>query len=276
MRIDAHHHFWRPARGDYGWLEKSPAAIVRDFLPEDLEPLLEAAGVRRTILVQAAPSEAETSFLLDLAARAPFVAGVVGWVDFDAPDAPERIRVMAGWPMLRGLRPMVHDIADDDWLARPGLDAAFETMIEMGLCLDALVRPRHLGVLRERLRRSPRLKVVIDHGAKPDIAGADIADWRENMQSIAAGSRAFCKLSGLVTEAAADWRDEDLQPYVDVLVAAFGPRRLMWGSDWPVLNLAGDYVGWSQTTDRLLAALSADDLAWVRGRSAAEFYGVVA
>lgn len=274
MRIDAHQHFWRPARGDYGWLDQSPAAIVRDFLPEDLAPLMQGARIDRTILVQAAPSEAETTFLLDLAARTPFVAGVVGWIDFEAPDAVQRVRAAGRRPGLLGLRPMVQDLPDDVWLARADLDPVFTAMAETGLRLDALVRPRHLAALAERLRRTPDLEVVIDHAAKPDIAGGEIAGWRRDITAIAAQSRACCKLSGLATEAAPGWGDEDLRPYVEAVVAAFGPRRLMWGSDWPVLNLAGDYLTWSRCADRLLAGLSADDLAWIWGRTAAHFYGV--
>lgn len=277
MRVDAHHHFWRPGRGDYGWLDQAPTEIVRDFLPEDLAPLARDAGVERTVLVQAAPSEAETTFLLDLAARTPFVAGVVGWTDFEAEDAVIRVREAARRPGLLGLRPMVQDIADDGWLARPELDPVFEAMADGGLRFDALVKPRHLPALRQRLGRHSGLKVVIDHGAKPDIAGGcGFAAWRDAMQGLAAETDACCKLSGLATEAAPGWRDDDLRPYVDVLISAFGPSRLMWGSDWPVLNLNGDYLEWSRAADRLLAGLSSEDQARVRGGTAADFYGVTA
>lgn len=277
MRIDAHHHFWRPARGDYGWLDQAPAAIVRDFLPEDLTPLVRAAGIERTILVQAAPSAAETTFLLELAARTPVVAGVVGWTDFEGPDAVIRVREAARRPGLLGLRPMVQDIEDERWLALPDLDPVFEAMADAGLRFDALVKPRHLPALRARIARHSGLRVVIDHGAKPDVAGGrGFVAWRDAMQALAAETEAFCKLSGLATEAAPGWRDEDLRPYVDVLIEAFSPSRLMWGSDWPVLNLNGDYLAWSRAADRLLAGLSPEDQARVRGGTAAEFYGVTA
>lgn len=273
MRIDAHQHFWRPARGDYGWLEHAPAAIVRDFMPDDLAPLLAARAIDRTILVQAAPSEAETDFLLGLAAQTGFVAGVVGWIDFEAPDAAERARAAAARPRLLGLRPMVQDIADAGWMARADLDPVFDAIVETGLRFDALVRPANLAALGRRIARHPGLRVVIDHGAKPDIAGGELAGWREAMRVLAA-TGAYCKLSGLATEAAPGWRPADLQPYADVLIEAFGPSRLMWGSDWPVLNLNGDYPGWSDAADALLAGLSAEDRACVRGGTAAEFYGV--
>ncbi|MDZ4373004.1 MAG: amidohydrolase family protein [Phenylobacterium sp.] len=276
MRIDAHHHFWRPARGDYGWLEQAPSTIVRDFLPGDLAPLLAARGIDRTILVQAAPSEAETHFLLDLAAETPFVAGVVGWVDFEAPDAALRVRAAAARPGLVGLRPMVQDLADDAWLARSELDPVFEALVETGLRFDALVRPRQLPALLKRIARNPQLKVVIDHGAKPEIASGPFAAfeaWGRAMRGLAE-TGAYCKLSGLVTEASEDWRVDDLRPYADLLIKAFGPGRLMWGSDWPVLNLNGDYLAWSDAADRLMEGLSADDRGRVRGGAAAEFYGV--
>lgn len=273
MRIDAHHHFWRPARGDYGWLERAPAAIVRDFMPDDLAPHLAAGAIDRTILVQAAPSEAETDFLLELAAQTGFVAGVVGWIDFEAPNAVDRVRAAAARPRLLGLRPMVQDIADAGWLARADLDPVFDAIVETGLRFDALVRPANLAALGRRIARHPGLRVVIDHGAKPDIAGGELAGWREAMRALAAMG-AYCKLSGLATEAAPGWRPADLRPYADVLIEAFGPSRLMWGSDWPVLNLNGDYAAWSEAADALLAGLSADDQARVRGGTAAEFYGV--
>jgi len=273
VRVDAHQHFWRPARGDYGWLEAAPPAIAREVLPDELAPLLAARGIDRTILVQAAPSEAETDFLLELAAHTPFVAGVVGWVDFEAPDAVERVRDAASRPALLGLRPMVQDIADDGWLARPDLDPVFDAVVAADLRFDALVLPRQLPALSARIARTPSLRVVIDHGAKPDIAGGGLAGWREAMRGLAE-TGAYCKLSGLVTEAARGWRPADLQPYSDVLIEAFGPARLMWGSDWPVLNLNGDYLGWSDAADVLLAGLSEADQARIRGGTAAEFYGV--
>ncbi|MGA0607376.1 amidohydrolase family protein [Phenylobacterium sp. VNQ135] len=274
MRIDAHQHFWRPARGDYGWLDDAPSSIVRDVLPADLAPLLAATKMDRTILVQAAPSEAETTFLLGLMATAPFVAGVVGWIDFEAEDAAARVRAASERTGLVGLRPMVQDLADDRWLARGDLDPVFDALEETGLCFDALVRPRHLPALYERMRRHPRLRAVIDHGAKPDIAGGALTAWRSWIACIADETKACCKLSGLVTEAAPGWDDAVLRPYVDVLVEAFGAERLMWGSDWPVLNLNGDYLAWSAAADRLLAGLSPADLARVRGGTAAAFYGV--
>ncbi len=275
IRIDAHQHFWRIDRGDYGWLtQKDHPKIARDFVPTDLLPLLAAAKIDRTVLVQAAPSEAETQFLLGLAEAAPFIAGVVGWTDFEAPDVVLRIARLAAQPRLLGLRPMVQDIADDEWLLRPGLAKAFEAMRRGGLRLDALVRPRHLPALAEFLERHPDLPVVIDHGAKPDIARAGLDMWATYVRHIAKASKAYCKLSGLAGEAGPGWSAPTLKLYVDVLLESFGPGRLMWGSDWPVLNEAGDYAQWLAACETLTRHLSPSDRQAIFGGTAATFYGI--
>jgi len=275
MRIDAHQHFWRMDRGDYGWL--TPAAhpkIAHDFLPADLEPLLSAAKIDKTILVQAAPAEAETAFLLDLADRSPLVAGVVGWVDFDASDAPSRVARIAGKGKLVGLRPMMQDLPDDEWMLHPERARVVDAMVRGDLCFDALVKPRHLPALAEFLDRHPDLSVVIDHGAKPDIARGGLDLWSTYIRHIAKNSTAFCKLSGLATEAGPGWSADVLRPYVDVLLDSFGASRLMWGSDWPVLLEAGDYERWLDAATLLTSGLSAEDRALIFGGTAATFYGI--
>ena len=274
MRIDAHHHFWRLDRGDYGWLSPDLAALYRDYLPADMAPLLARARIDRTILVQAAPTEAETDFLLGLADQTDDIAGVVGWTDFEAPDAAHRIAALAARPGLVGLRPMIQDIAADDWMLSPAVAPALRAMAEEGPTFDALVMPPHLTILREFIARNPALDVVIDHAAKPDIAAGEIDDWARNMRRLGRETRAACKLSGLATEAAPGWTADTLRPYVDVLLEAFGAYRLMWGSDWPVLNLNGDYARWLDAAEQLTAGLSADEREAVFGRTAAVFYGV--
>ena len=275
MRVDAHQHFWRIARGDYGWL--TPAdhpKIARDFLPPDLSPLLAAGRIDKTVLVQAAPSEAETQFLLELAAATPFVAGVVGWTDLEAPDAAARIARACAEPKLLGLRPMVQDIADDEWLLRPELARAFDAMARGDLCFDALVKPRHLPALAEFLERYPDLPVVIDHAAKPDIAHSGLDLWATYIRHIAKSTKAFCKLSGLATEAGPGWSAATLKLYVDVLLESFGPTRLMWGSDWPVLNEAGDYAQWLAVAEVLTKHLSSTDREAIFGGTAVKFYAI--
>jgi len=272
MQIDAHQHFWRLSRGDYGWLTPELRPIYRDFTPGDLRPLTAAAGVERTVLVQAAPTEAETGFLLELAENEPFVAGVVGWIDFEAPDAALRIAALAARPKLIGLRPMMQDIADDRWMLRAALSPALHAMTEEGLAFDALVLPRHLPILREFARRYPGLDIVIDHAAKPDIAAGALDDWARDIGAIAGETRLVCKLSGLITEAGPGWSAEQLRPYVEVLLEAFGADRLMWGSDWPVVNLAGSYASWRTASETLLASCSNDERAAIFGQTASVFY----
>jgi L-fuconolactonase len=274
MRIDAHHHFWRIERGDYGWLSPASRPIYRDFLPRDLAPTLRQHGIGQTILVQAAPSEDETHFLLDIAARTPFVAGVVGWVDFEADDVTQRIASLASSPWLKGLRPMIQDIADPRWMLNRGLTSGFNAMADHGLTFDALVKPEHLLPLCEFLTHYPSLRVVVDHGAKPNIKGGAFREWADAMRSIAAGSGAFCKLSGLATEASPGWSDAVLAPYMDLLLDAFGAERLMWGSDWPVLMINGDYDRWVGCVENWSAALPNADRAAIWGETAARFYGL--
>jgi len=271
-RIDAHQHFWRIARGDYAWLTPALGAIHRDFDPDDLAPHLAAHKIAATILVQAAPTPAETAFLLDLADQTAFVAGVVGWTDLAAPDAAAAIAALAANPLLVGLRPMVQDIDDDDWLARPELAPAFEAMIAHRLVFDALVKPRHLRRLIAVLERHPELPVVVDHAAKPAIGSGSDAAWRSDLAAVAQFPEVACKLSGLVTEAPANWTVDDLRPCAEHLLACFGPERLIWGSDWPVVDLAADYGSWLSTAGQLMAGLDATAQSLVFGGNAAGMY----
>lgn len=271
-RIDAHQHFWRMARGDYGWLTPALGVIYRDFGPEDLAPYLADHGIDASILVQAAPTEAESAFLLDIADTTPFVAGVVGWTEFTAPAAAAAIARLASHPLLVGLRPMVQDIVDDDWLAAPQLAPAFEAMVAHRLVFDALLKPRHLRRLIPVLERHPQLRVVVDHAAKPAIVSGDDATWRDDIAAVAQFPDVACKLSGLVTEAPAHWTIDDIRPYTDHLLACFGPERLIWGSDWPVVTLAADYGRWITTAEQLMAGLDISARSQVFGGNAAAMY----
>ncbi|SFR54117.1 amidohydrolase family protein [Litoreibacter janthinus] len=253
MIIDAHQHFWQLDRGDYGWLTPELEPLYRDFMPDDLAPHLDRHGIDGTILVQAAPTPAETEFLLEIAQRTPFVLGVVGWTDFSAASAPDDIARLAKHPKLVGLRPMIQDIADDDWMLRPDLAPAFDAMTRHGLTFDALVLPRHLSRMRQLLSRHPNLRTVIDHAAKPEIATGQFDKWANDMSALAKESRAFCKLSGLLTEAGNDWTTADVAPYVAHVLESFGPERLVWGSDWPVLTLAASYGQWIEIAQSLIS-----------------------
>ena len=247
--------------------------IHRDYGLDDLRPLL--GDVTASVLVQAAPTEAETRFMLDTArASAGLVRAVVGWVDLASSSAPERVMAAAGEaPLLRGLRPMLQDIQDTDWVlrdeVRPGLDA----MERAGLRLDLLVQPRYLPLIPRLADRHPGLPLVVDHAAKPRIADRAWEPWASDIARVARETPAFCKLSGLVTEAAPDWTVDDLRRYADHLLEQFGPARLLWGSDWPVVCLAGGYVHWREATEALLAGLADAERDAVLGGTAARFYG---
>ncbi|WP_170330437.1 amidohydrolase family protein [Ruegeria arenilitoris] len=274
MRIDAHQHFWALARGDYGWLTPELTVIYRDFTPDDLAPLIKAAGIEGTVLVQAAPTIAETEYMLSLADQTPFIKGVVGWVDFKAADAPAQIEALSAHPALVGLRPMIQDIPDPNWMLGNALTPAFDAVQRHDLTFDALTQPQHLGPLRQLLALHPQMRVVIDHGSKPLIRDGVISGWAEDMAALASDTDAWCKLSGLVTEAAPDWTTDDLRPYVDHLLDTFGPSRLIWGSDWPVCTLASSYQRWLDTTDELLSALTETERKAVLGGNATRAYNL--
>ncbi len=274
MRIDAHQHFWALTRGDYGWLTPDLGTIYRDFTPDDLSPLLAAAEIDGTVLVQAAPTVAETKFMLSLADQNAFIKGVVGWVDFEAAGAPTQIAALAAHPALVGLRPMIQNIANPLWMLSDALTPAFNAVQRHDLTFDALTLPHHLGPLRQLLERHPDMRVIIDHGSKPLIKDAILGDWSDNMAAIARDTSAWCKLSGLVTEAAADWTIEHLRPYVDHLLSTFGPSRLIWGSDWPVCTLASSYERWLDTTNMLLSQLSIAERQAIMGGNAARAYNL--
>jgi L-fuconolactonase len=271
--IDAHQHFWRLDRGDYGWLTPAVGPIYRDCLPEHLAPKLARTGVTATVLVQAAPTIAETRYLLRLAREHAFVAGVVGWADFESSAVADDIAELAASSKLVGLRPMIQDIPDVEWMMTPELAPAYEAMAEHGLVFDALVRPEHLPVLLRLHDRHPDLTMVLDHGAKPNLRGGDIADWKRDIAELAVSTNMVCKLSGLVTEAGSIER-RALAPCVDHLLECFGPQRLMWGSDWPVCELVCSYEDWHATTGQLLASLSPEHRAMIFAETALTTYGI--
>ena len=274
--IDAHQHYWQPSRGDYGWLSRAPATLQRPFLPQDLRATRRAAGVSATVLVQAAPSEAETRYLFDLARLDPDVVGVVGWVDLCAPDVEARIDALAsdGDGLLRGLRPMAQDIADPDWLAEPALDRAFEHLQLRGLCFDALVTPRQLPALYRRLRRHPGLQAVLDHAAKPPLDMGSAAHWRKWLARLAELPHLHCKLSGLLTLLPPGADPQRIEPTVAELFERFGAERLMWGSDWPVLTTHADYADWLSQARQLARRFAPDHQTEVFAGTAERFYGL--
>ena len=272
MIVDAHFHCWRLARGDYGWLTPALAPIYRNVAIADWRAQATPCGVQGGVLVQAAPTEAETDFLLAQAAADAAVLGVVGWVDLLASDAPQRIARLAARPKLKALRTMLHDLPDPAWVLQPALAPALRALVEHGLAFDALVRPAHLGVLHALCRRHPDLRVVIDHGAKPDIAAGAWQPWADDLARLADDTQAVCKLSGLLTEAGPQPPPGAAQRWAAWMLGRFGALRVLWGSDWPVLELATPYARWWADTQALLAALDPAARAAVLGGNAQRVY----
>lgn len=274
MRVDAHQHYWQPLRGDYGWMPPDNPILNRVYAPRDMAPLLAAHQIDATVLVQAAPTVAETEYMLGLADGSDSVAGVVGWVDFENPEQRAVLDRLAGHPKFKGVRPMIQDIPDDDWMLRADVQWGYQALCDLDLSFDALGFPRHLGNFLTLLERYPQMRVVVDHCMKPQICdhSADrFAHWAQGMTRIAA-TGAYCKLSGLVTEARPDWTIDDLRPYGQHVLETFGPERVMWGSDWPVCRLAAEYDRWIEVAEALTQGLSAAERARVFGGTAVDFY----
>lgn len=273
--VDAHQHYWNPARGDYAWMPPDHPILSRVYGPGDLQSPLEAAGMGHTVLVQAAETIEETEYLLGIADATPSVAGVVGWVDFENTDHRAQLERLARHPKFKGVRPMIQDIADIDWMLREDVQWAYDAVTDLDLAFDALGFPHHLDNFLTVFCRYPKMRVVVDHCMKPQIGAhteARFTYWAEQMTRIAAETSAFCKFSGIITEAGEDWSLEALRPYSEHVLQAFGPNRVMWGSDWPVCRLRGEYGVWHAAAQALTTHLSVVDQAKVFGETAALFY----
>ncbi|MBT8397498.1 MAG: amidohydrolase family protein [Gemmatimonadetes bacterium] len=274
MRIDAHQHFWRfdPVRDS--WITEEMGVIRRDFLPEDLAPLLTEAGVEGCVAVQADPSENETAFLLRLAEENPFILGVVGWVDLLAPNLAERLEHFSRFDRLRGIR-HIGQVESDHFFARGDVVHRIGMLTDFGLTYDILLYPRHLPAALSMVRRLPDQRFVVDHMAKPLIKDKEIEPWAAHIRELAAHPNVWCKVSGLVTEADwTGWRPMDMRPYLEVVFEAFGPDRLMVGSDWPVCLLAAQYHEVWQLVEEYAADLSEANRQKLFGGNAARFYGL--
>ena len=272
--IDSHQHFWALARGDYAWITPELSVLNRDYGPKELADHLNACGIDKTITVQAAPTIEETHYLLSLAGEHDYIAAVIGWVDLESPQAANDIALLAAHPKLKGIRPMARDYRGSDWLSDPILDPALEALTKHGLRFEALAKEPHLASLAAMMDRHRDLPVVINHGAKPDIRSGWSAAWADAVAELAEHTSAYCKFSGLVTETDEPDCIDDIAPVFDHLHKCFGAERLMWGSDWPVLNLVCTYEDWLSMTMQLLEPLSQADRFRIMGGNAAEFYGL--
>lgn len=276
VRIDAHQHFWNPARGDYDWMPPDDPVLARRYGPDDLAPELAAHGIGHMVLVQAAATVQETEYMLGLADATPHVAAVVGWIDFEKPSDLHHLRRLAKHPRFVGVRPMIQDIPDDDWMLRDDVQWAFRAVCDLGLTFDALGFPRHLANFHTILTRYPEMRVVVDHCMKPQIrdhSDRTFRHWADGISRLA-DAGAHCKFSALVTEANPDWTVADLAPYTDHVFRAFGAERVMWGSDWPVVRLRCEYADWRAAAEALTAGLSEGDRAHIYGGTASAFYGL--
>jgi L-fuconolactonase len=270
VKIDAHQHFWNPARGDYGWMYSDGAApLRRSIMPEDLTTHLKTNGIDKTVLVQAAPTVNETEYMLGLADATDFVAKVVGWVDFENRDDLKTLQRLKKHPKFAGVRPMIQDLPNPDWMHRKDVQWAFAALVDLDLTFDALGFPLHLDPFRRLFDAYPSLRTVIDHCMKPIIREHQFEPWASKIAAIANDTPVFCKLSGLATEAKPGWTLDTLKPYAQHVVKSFGAERVMWGSDWPVLELNGSYGSWHNA-----AVAIAGRNSQIFGKTAAEFYRI--
>ncbi len=275
MKIDAHQHFWHYTLEDYGWISPEMAGLKKDYLPADLEPLLTAAGLEGTVAVQARQSLVETEWLLSLAEQYPFIKGVVGWVDLRSPELPQQLERFSAQPKFRGVRHIVQDEPDDQFMLRPEFLRGLGQLAKFELTYDILIFPRHLPVACQVVQQFPEQRFVLDHLAKPFIKAGTLTPWAEDIRHLAAFPNVWGKVSGLVTEADwQHWRPADFRPFLEVVFGAFGPSRLMFGSDWPVCTVAASYAEVAEVVADYVQQLSPTEQAEVWGNTAHRFYGL--
>jgi L-fuconolactonase len=275
MNIDSHQHFWRYDPVREAWITDAMAVLQRDFLPEDLAAELTANGIDASIAVQADQSETETMFLLDLAEANNPIVGVVGWIDLLSSRLPERLEHFSHFPKLRGFRHIAQAEPDDRFLIREDFVSGVAQLRQFGFTYDILVYPKQLPAAIELVTHFPEQRFVIDHCAKPEIKAGKTEPWATQMGKIAQHKNVFCKVSGLATEAHwKGWKADDFKPYLDIVFDAFGPDRLMFGSDWPVCLLAATYRQVKQLIEDYVRDFSQADKKKIFGGNAARFYNL--
>jgi L-fucono-1,5-lactonase len=256
VTVDAHIHLWRLSRGDNVALTPAMTAIYRDREPADLKPLIEAAGVERVVVVQAAETLAETLFTIGLARKIPWIAGVVGWVELASPSVEEEVSALASNPIVKGVRPVRDDNRSIAWMLDARLERGFRALLENAFSVDVLVQNwEEIPLATLLAKRWPGLSVVLDHCGKPDIAHNLFKPWARHIDDLASLPNVVCKLSGLMNCARPGAGPEDVEAYISHILTAFGPSRIMWASDWPPLDLASDYGSWKGVCDFALRAL---------------------
>lgn len=272
-KIDAHHHLWNYTREDYGWMGVGMEAIRRDFGPEDLKKVLNEGGIDGAVAVQARQSLVETEWLLKLAEANSFMRGVVGWVPLVDAKVERDLAKYAGHKKLKGIRHVLHDEADDFYMLRADFNAGITKLKQHGLVYDILIFEKHLLQTLKFVDMHPNQVFIVDHAAKPRIKDHIVTPWKENMAQLAKRTNVYCKISGMVTEADwKNWQEADLRPYIETVLESFGPKRCMFGSDWPVMLAATDYKRWVNVVQWVIAGLSKAEQERVLGGTAVEAY----
>lgn len=275
MRIDAHHHFWKYDPAEYGWIDERMSVLRRDFLPADLKGETSRAGIEGVVSVQARQSLAETQWLLELAEANDFIRGIVGWVPLVSPNVRAELERFAGRAKLKAVRHVLQDEPDDNYVLRDDFNRGVSCLKDLGLGYDILIFERHLPQTISFVDRHPGQTFILDHVAKPKIRVGELEPWRQNVRELARRPNVYCKISGMATEA--DWKNwtpRQLEPYLDTVLEAFGPSRLMFGSDWPVCLLACDYNRWHRVVSDAIAPLSKSEQAQIMGLTAMKAYGL--
>ena len=273
MITDSHQHFWQVGRFEYPWMTNDLGVLCRDYLPDELAPVLSRNGVEKTVVVQASNSVTESRWLLNIAEENSFIAGVVGWVDLMGAEIDAQLDELTAHPKFKGVRHLVESEPQDDWIAQPAVLSGLQRLSTYGLSYDLLVHTRHLKYVPQVAESCPGLALVIDHLAKPPIAKNEIKEWSQGLKPLASYPNVHCKLSGLVTEANwTSWQTDDLRPFVEFALESFGVDRLMFGSDYPVCLLASTYDRVLESFQEILNSLKNADRDKIFSRNAADFY----
>ncbi|NME71046.1 amidohydrolase family protein [Flammeovirga aprica] len=273
-KIDAHHHLWKYSPVEHAWIDDSMSVLKQDFLPKDLWKEMEKAGYSGCVAVQASQTEKETQFLLSEASVNPFILGVVGWVNLRHSNIRERLNYFSQFSDFKGVRHVLQDEEDDQFMLQPDFLKGIESLSEFNLTYDILIFPKHLPFALQLVEKFPEQPFVIDHIAKPEIKDGNFSPWKEDIEAVAKHDNVYCKLSGMVTEADwKNWTEEEIHQYIKVVVDAFGVDRVMIGSDWPVCKLAGEYSTVMQVVENFFT--KEEDKAKVLGKNAEEFYSLV-
>jgi L-fuconolactonase len=272
-KIDSHQHFWLYNPVNHAWINDDMRVIQRDFLPTDLQPILQENGVEGCVAVQVDQTEAENDFLLDLAEKNSLIKGIVGWIDLQADNIEERLQYYSSIKPMKGFRHILQGEPDEKFMLNEKFKHGIGLLNQYGFNYDILIMPNHLPYAKTFVAEFPQQRFVIDHLAKPYIKDKHINGWKEDIQAIVAFPNVYCKVSGMVTEADwVNWKAEDFVPYLDVVFNTFGANRVMYGSDWPVCNVAGGYKGVLNVIENYVGRLTQNEQELFWAKNAVDFY----